>query len=95
MVTTPLTFVATAASAAINGATILFADVDYDTGLLDLDSTQAIMSSRNRAIAAVDYAGLPIDARTFKALAHQYDAVLLEGAAHSIGPSWMVIQLAS
>lgn len=85
VVTTPLTFVATAAAAAVNGAKILFADVDYDTGLLDLNAACALMNSRTRAIAAVDYAGLPIDAPAFKALAHSYGALLLEDAAHSIG----------
>ncbi|MFJ6280545.1 dTDP-4-amino-4,6-dideoxygalactose transaminase [Arthrobacter subterraneus] len=85
VVTTPLTFVATAAAAAINGAKILFADVDYDTGLLDLNAAGALMNSRTRAIAAVDYAGLPIDAQAFKTLAHRHGALLLEDAAHSIG----------
>lgn len=85
VVTTPLTFVATAAAAAVNGAKVLFGDVDYDTGLLDLGSARALMSSRTRVIAAVDYAGLPIDAQSFKALAHQHGAVLLEDAAHSVG----------
>ncbi|WP_138442501.1 aminotransferase class V-fold PLP-dependent enzyme [Sinomonas susongensis] len=85
VVTTPLTFVATAAAAAIAGARIVFADIDPATGNLDLGSAEAAMTSRTRVVAAVDYAGLPVDAGAFAAMAHRHGALFLEDAAHSIG----------
>lgn len=85
VVTTPLTFIATAATAVLNGANVVFADIDYETGLLDIEAAADSMTSRTRAIAAVDYAGLPIDAKAFANLAHGNDAILIEDAAHSIG----------
>ena len=85
VVTTPLTFVATAATAAILGAKIVFADVDPDTGNLSLDAAAAALTPRTRAITAVDYAGLPVDAVAFNTLAHSADAVFIEDAAHSVG----------
>lgn len=87
VVTTPLTFIATAATAAINGAKIVFADVDAETGNLSLEAAAAAITRRTRAITAVDYAGLPIDARSFLDLAHRNDAIFIEDAAHSIGSS--------
>lgn len=85
VVTTPLTFVATAATAAVLGAKIVFADVEPDTGNLSLDAAAAAVTSRTRAITAVDYAGLPVDATAFNALAARSGAVFIEDAAHSVG----------
>jgi len=88
IVTTPLTFVATASCAAILGARVTFADVCEDTGNLDPDAVAAAMTDRTRVVAGVDYAGHPIDAEPLSTLAHARDALLLEDAAHSIGSTW-------
>jgi dTDP-4-amino-4,6-dideoxygalactose transaminase len=85
VVTTPLTFVATAATAAQLGARIEFVDVEPDTGNLDPDAAAAAVTPRTRVIAGVDYAGHPIAADQLLRIAHDADAVLLEDAAHSIG----------
>ncbi|HEX7536746.1 MAG TPA: aminotransferase class V-fold PLP-dependent enzyme, partial [Dermatophilaceae bacterium] len=87
VVTTPLTFVATASCASVLGATIVFADICEDTGNLDPQAVQAAMTSRTRVVAGVDYAGHPIDATALTEIAHQGNALLLEDAAHSIGGS--------
>ncbi|VTR76208.1 UDP-4-amino-4,6-dideoxy-N-acetyl-beta-L-altrosamine transaminase [Cellulomonas hominis] len=88
VVTTPLTFVATAAGAALHGATVVFADVEPDTGNLDVDAARAAITGRTRVVAAVDYAGLPASPDAFAALAHEHGALFLEDAAHSIGSTW-------
>lgn len=85
IVTTPLTFVATAATAAIAGAKVIFADIDPATGNLDLEAARSAVTSKTRAITAVDYAGLPVDAAAFKEMAHQSGALFIEDAAHSVG----------
>ena len=87
VVTTPLTFVATASCASLLGATIVFADVCEDTGNLDPQAVSAAMTSRTKVVAGVDYAGHPVDAPALAEIAHQGNAVLLEDAAHSIGGS--------
>ena len=61
--TTPLTFVATASSAALLGARIVFADVEEDTGNLDPQAAKAALTERTRVVAAVDYAGHPAEMR--------------------------------
>ena len=88
VVTTPLTFVATAAAAALHGATVVFADVEADTGNLDVEAARAAVTDRTRVVAAVDYAGLPASPDAFAALAHEHGALFLEDAAHSIGSLW-------
>jgi dTDP-4-amino-4,6-dideoxygalactose transaminase len=85
VVTTPLTFVATASCASVLGATIVFADVCEDTGNLDPQAVAAAMTDRTRVVAGVDYAGHPIDASALAEIAHRGNALLLEDAAHSIG----------
>lgn len=85
VVTTPLTFLATATCAIWQGATIVFADVSPDTGNLDPASVAEVVTDRTKVIAGVDYAGHPIDAAGLRAVAEPAGALLLEDAAHSIG----------
>jgi len=88
VVTSPLTFVATAATAALLGADVVFADVDRETALIDPDAAKAATTSRTRVVAAVDYAGHPADYGALRAVADGTGALLLADAAHSIGSTW-------
>jgi dTDP-4-amino-4,6-dideoxygalactose transaminase len=85
VITTPMTFVATASSAAILGARIVFADIDYETGLLDPAAVEACLSDRSRVISAVDYAGQSADYDALQPLADRVGAKTLADAAHSVG----------
>ncbi|MGP4095649.1 DegT/DnrJ/EryC1/StrS family aminotransferase [Nonomuraea sp. KM90] len=88
VVTSPLTFVATAATAALLGARVVFADVRPDTGNLDPDAAAALVTGRTRAITAVDYAGHPADYDELREVADRAGAVLVSDAAHSIGAAY-------
>lgn len=88
VVTTPMTFIATAATAVLLGATIRFADVEPDTGNLDLEAASAAIGPRTRVVAPVDYAGLPADPTGFAELARARNILYLADAAHSIGSRW-------
>lgn len=87
VLTTPLTFLATATCAVWQGAEIVFADVSEDTGNLDPAAAQAAVTDRTKVIAGVDFGGHPIDAPALSKVAHDAGAVLLQDAAHSIGGS--------
>ena len=87
VITTALTFVATASCASLLGAKVVFADVCEDTGNLDPQAVSAAITDRTRVVTGVDYAGHPIDAPALAEIAHRSGAVLLEDAAHSIGGS--------
>lgn len=88
VVTTPMTFVATASCALALGATVRFADVEEDTANLDPAAAGAEMTERTKVVAAVDYAGHPVDADAFRGLTAGTGALFLEDAAHSIGSTY-------
>ncbi|WIM96896.1 aminotransferase class V-fold PLP-dependent enzyme [Actinoplanes oblitus] len=88
VVTTPMTFVATASGAAMLGATVVFADIDEGTANLDPAAAEAALTPRTRAIAAVDYAGVPADYDRLRKLSDSAGAVLIADAAHAIGSAY-------
>lgn len=88
VVTTPMTFVATASGASILGAKIVFADVEEDTALIDPAAVDALVTERTKVVAAVDYAGHPADYDALQAIADRVGALTLDDAAHSIGGSY-------
>lgn len=85
VITPPITFIATQATAALFGATIKFADIQSDTGNIDPIAVEAAITSRTKAIVAVDYAGHPADLDELQLIARKYGIWLIEDAAHSIG----------
>jgi dTDP-4-amino-4,6-dideoxygalactose transaminase len=85
VITPPMTFIATQATAALFGAKIVFADIQPDTGNLDPSAAEAAITSRTKAIVAVDYAGHPADLDELRAIADKHRIFLIEDAAHSIG----------
>jgi perosamine synthetase len=85
VVASPMTFVATAATAIALGATVAFADVDPETALLDPDAAAAATGRRTKVIAAVDFAGHPADHDALAAVARTAGAYFLDDAAHAIG----------
>lgn len=87
VITTPMTFVATASMATLVGAEVLFADIEPDTGLIDPSAVESLTTERTKIIAAVDYAGHPADYDRLQAAADTVGALTLADAAHSIGGS--------
>jgi dTDP-4-amino-4,6-dideoxygalactose transaminase len=88
VITPPITFIATQATAALFGAKIVFADVQPDTANIDPQAVEAAITSRTKAIVAVDYAGHPADLDELKAIANKHKIYLIEDAAHSIGSTY-------
>lgn len=88
VVTTPMSFVATASAAGLLGARVVFADVDAETGLLDPDAVEAVATDRTRVVAAVDYAGHPCDYDALQPVADRVGARTLADAAHSVGGTY-------
>ena len=85
IITPPITFIATQATAALMGAKIVFADVQADTANIDPLAVEAAITPRTKAIVAVDYAGHPADLDELRAIADKHQIYLIEDAAHSIG----------
>ena len=88
VITTPITFSATASAAYQTGATVRFADVEPDTGNIDLASVVPLIGPKTRAITVVHLAGLPVDLAGFRALADKHGLLLIEDACHALGGSF-------
>jgi dTDP-4-amino-4,6-dideoxygalactose transaminase len=88
VITPPITFIATQATAAFFGAKIVFADIQPDTANIDPQAVEAAITPRTKAIVAVDYAGHPADLDELRAIADRYKIYLIEDAAHSIGSTY-------
>lgn len=80
-----MTFAASANCVAYRAGIPVFADVDSKTLLLTPAEAEKHITSRTRAILAVDYAGAPCDYVGLRALARKYDLVLLADGCHSLG----------
>jgi perosamine synthetase len=88
IITTPITFSATAAAAYYLGATVRIADVDPRTGNLFPASVEALISSRTRAIVPVHLGGLPADVAELAAIARKHGLRIIEDACHALGASY-------
>lgn len=88
IITPPITFIGTQATAYQMGAKIVFADVQADTGNIDPKSVESLINRRTKAIVAVDFAGHPAELFELKALADKYKIYLIEDAAHSLGSKY-------
>jgi dTDP-4-amino-4,6-dideoxygalactose transaminase len=88
IITPPITFIATQATAALFGAKIVFADVQPETANIDPLAVEAAITTRTKAVIAVDYAGHPADLDELRKIADRHGIFLIEDAAHSIGSTY-------
>lgn len=88
VITPPLTFIATQATAATFGARIVFADIQMSTGNIDPELVLKAITPRTKAIVAVDYAGHPADLDELRRIADTNRIYLIEDAAHSFGSKY-------
>ncbi|OHC70910.1 MAG: aminotransferase DegT [Rhodocyclales bacterium RIFCSPLOWO2_02_FULL_63_24] len=88
VITTPLTWVATANVILEVGATPVFVDIDPVTRNIDLDRLEDAITAQTKAIIPVDLAGLPVDRDRLYAIAGKHVLRVIEDAAQSFGASW-------
>ena len=88
VITTPVSWVATANVIIEVGATPVFADIDPATRNLDLAKVEAAITPRTKAIIPVYLSGLPLDMGALYALAAKYNLRVVEDAAQAIGSTW-------
>ena len=88
VITTPLSWVATANVVLEVGARPVFVDVDPRTRNIDLSLVEAAASGKTKAIIPVDLAGLPVDRDELYRIAGKRGLRVVEDAAQSFGASW-------
>jgi perosamine synthetase len=88
VITSPLSFVASANCFILEGATPVFADVDPVTLNLDPLAVEAAVTERTRAIVAVDMFGFPCELEPLRAIAERHGLRLIEDACESLGAEY-------
>jgi UDP-4-amino-4,6-dideoxy-N-acetyl-beta-L-altrosamine transaminase len=89
VITTPITFAASANCVRYTGGEVWFADIDPDSYVLSVESTRELIESKPKGffkgIIPVDFAGLPVDLEVFRALANKHNLWIIEDACHAPG----------
>ena len=89
VITSPLTFAASANCVAYCGGTIHFADIDPETFLLDIKKVQTLIESKPKGfftgIIPVDFAGKAVDLEAYRKLADEQGLWIIEDACHAPG----------
>ena len=84
----PQTFIATGMAVLMQGATPVFADIEYRTGNIAPDSIRKKITEKTKAIIPVHWAGYPCDMSEINAVAAAHNLVVIEDAAHALGATY-------
>ena len=89
VITTPITFAASANCVKYCGGEVVFADIDPETYLLDIQSVKKLLESAPKGtysgIIPVDFAGRAVNLEAFRKLADEYGLWIIEDACHAPG----------
>jgi len=88
VITTPITFAASANCARYFDATIVFADIDADTYNIDPEAVKASITAKTKAIIPVDFTGQPCDIDSIMEIAREHNIVVIQDGAHSLGAEY-------
>jgi len=85
VITTPITFAASANCVLYCGGKPVFVDIDKETYNIDPDKIKQAITPKTKAIIPVDFTGQPVDMEQIRKIANEHHLVIIEDAAHSIG----------
>lgn len=88
VITTPITFAASANCARYMGANIVFSDIDEQTYNIDPHEIEKKITAKTKAIIPVDFTGQPVDIDAIMAIARANNVVVIEDGAHSLGADY-------
>lgn len=88
VIVSPITFAASANCVRYCGGTPVFADIDPRTWNISPEKVREKITSRTKAIVAVDFGGVPVDLSALRAICDECDLTLIEDAAHSLGSAY-------
>lgn len=88
LITTPITFAASANCALYCGGRPVFADINENTYNIDPASVEAHITPKTKAVVAVDYTGQAVELDRLKEICKKHNLALIEDGAHSIGTKY-------
>jgi UDP-4-amino-4,6-dideoxy-N-acetyl-beta-L-altrosamine transaminase len=93
VITTPLTFAASANCVRYCGGEVVFADIDTETYLLDINKVRELLEASPKGtykgIIPVDFAGRAVDLKAYRNLANEYGLWIIEDSCHAPGGYFM------
>jgi len=94
VLTSPITFVASANCARFVGAAVKFVDVDFDTALISYEKLEEIIladkNKKIKAVVPVHFAGLPVDLPKIYQLCEENEIAVIDDCCHALGASFAV-----
>lgn len=88
VITTPMTFAASANCVLYCGGTPVFADIQKNMPLIDPSEIEKKISKKSKAIIPVDYSGIPADYDEINKIAKKNNLIVISDAAHSLGGAY-------
>ena len=88
VITTPLTFAASANCVLYCGGVPVFADIDPETYNIDPESVRAHITEKTKAVIAVDFTGQAVRHKELRAICQEFHLVFIEDAAHAIATKY-------
>jgi perosamine synthetase len=88
VITTPITFAASANSVLYCGGTPVFADIDPQTYNIDANEIRKKITPKTKAIIPVHFTGQPCDMKELGKIAKEYNLLIIEDAAHGVGADY-------
>lgn len=88
VITTPMTFAASANCVLYCGGNPVFADVDLETGNILPESIESKITPKTKAIIPVHYTGMPVDLDEIHEIAAKYNLLVIEDGAHALGAEY-------
>lgn len=88
IITTPFTYVATSNSIINSGMIPKFVDIEWATRNIEVTEIESKITDKTKAILFVDYAGHPCDIKELRRIADEYNLILIEDGAHSLGAEY-------
>ena len=75
------------------GAKLVFADIDPETGNIDLTDLKKKINSKTKAVSFVHWSGQPFDIKNVKKICKKYNVKIVEDAAHALGAKYQNKQI--
>jgi UDP-4-amino-4,6-dideoxy-N-acetyl-beta-L-altrosamine transaminase len=88
VITTPITFAASANCVIYQGGTPIFADIDENTLNIDPEEIKKKITKKTKALIPVDFTGLPVDLKEIQKIAQENNLIIIEDASHALGATY-------
>ena len=95
IITSPMTFLATANAALFLGAKPIFVDVKSDSGNIDVELIEEAITKKTKVIVPIHYGGHPVQLERISQIARDNNLIMIEDACHALGAEYKGMKIGS